>query len=77
MISTITSKGQITLPKPVREQLKLSAGDKVEFIVTDNGQLLLSPVTASVKQLKGMFPPPNKAVSLEQMDEAIAQGSAK
>lgn len=37
--ATITSKGQVTIPKRIREQLDLSAGDQVEFVVSDVGEL--------------------------------------
>ncbi|MBN1894039.1 AbrB/MazE/SpoVT family DNA-binding domain-containing protein, partial [bacterium] len=37
MVSTMTSKGQLTVPKKVRERLKLHAGDKLEFIFDEAG----------------------------------------
>jgi AbrB family looped-hinge helix DNA binding protein len=76
MIATMTSKGQITFPKIIRDRLKLTAGDKFKFTVTEEGTLLIIPLTASVKKLKGMLPPPHTAISLEKMDAAIAQGAA-
>ena len=72
MQATITSKGQITLPKALREQLQLSPGDRVEFILEDDNVVRMLPRLASVKHLKGMLPKPARPVSLEQMDEAIA-----
>ena len=75
MIATMTSKGQITFPKMIRDLLKLQAGDKFEFTLLDNGKLLVVPMTASVSKLKGMLPAPRKAFSLEEMDAAIAKGS--
>lgn len=77
MIATMSSKGQVTFPKAIREQLKLEAGDKVEFMITEDGQLLVVPKTASVKNLKGMLPKPAKAVSLKGMEAAVAKGSAE
>jgi AbrB family looped-hinge helix DNA binding protein len=75
MIATMTSKGQITFPKIIRDQLKLTTGDKFKFTVTEEGTLLIIPLTASVKKLKGMLPAPQTAISLEEMDSAIAQGA--
>jgi len=75
MLATMTSKGQVTFPKAIREQLNLEAGDKIEFTITDDGQLLIIPKTASVKKLKGMLPKPEKPISLEEMDKAISQGA--
>ena len=39
--STLTSKGQITLPKEVREHLHVSAGDRLDFLIDDDGQVLI------------------------------------
>ena len=75
MIATMSSKGQITFPKKIRDLLKLQAGDKFEFTLLDNGKLLVVPMTASVKKLKGILPAPKKAISLEEIEAAIAKGS--
>ena len=77
MQATITSKGQVTVPKKVRDQLHLKAGDRIEFLVDEDGTVRVVPVTAKVTELKGMVPKPRRAVSLEEMDEAIARGAAK
>ena len=76
MQAIITSKGQITLPKTLRDQLNLSTGDRIEFVVEEHNIVRLIPHLAPVKNLKGMLPKPAQAVSLEQMDEAIANGIA-
>ncbi len=73
MLATLTSKGQVTIPKQARDTLNLETGDRVEFIIDDDGRLFILPVTRSVKTLKGMLPKPTAPVSLEAMDEAIAQ----
>ncbi|MCF6191242.1 MAG: AbrB/MazE/SpoVT family DNA-binding domain-containing protein [Cocleimonas sp.] len=67
----------MTFPKAIRDQLGLEAGDKLEFTIIENGQLLIIPKKSSVKALKGMLPKPKKAISLEEMDNAIAQGAAE
>ena len=71
MQATITSKGQVTLPKPIRDMLHLRPGDKIDFTLDGDG-LRVTPVTASVTQLKGMVPRPAAPVSLREMDAAIA-----
>ena len=53
--ATITSKGQITLPKAIRDLLRLGAGDRVDFIVKDDGTVVLSPATVDVRELKGVL----------------------
>lgn len=73
MLATLTSKGQVTIPKQARERLNLDTGDRIEFIIDDDGRLFILPVTRSVKTLKGMLPKPSSPVSLEEMDKAIAQ----
>jgi antitoxin PrlF len=73
MLATLTSKGQITIPKPARDALDLRPGDRVEFVFGDDGRLFLLSATRPVNSLKGMLPKPAHAVSLEAMDAAIAE----
>ena len=75
MQTTITSKGQVTIPKPIRDALHLSVGDRVEFLVEPDGTIKVIPVTASVTELKGIVPPPKRTLSLDEMDQAIAEGA--
>jgi AbrB family looped-hinge helix DNA binding protein len=70
--ATLTSKGQITLPKSVRERLGLEAGDRIEFIESDQGFLVV-PTTRDIRSLKGIIPKPKKPVTLEEMNEATAK----
>ena len=73
-LATITSKGQITIPKAVRERLMLDAGDKIEFVFTKNREALIRPVSKTVDDLFGkLFIPGIKTVSIEEMDAAIAR----
>ena len=62
MRATITSKGQITLPKVLRDKLHLEPGDRVEFVVEADGVVRMIPRKASVKQLKGMLPKPKRPI---------------
>ncbi len=71
MISTITTKGQITLPVKIRQTLGLHTGDKISFILKDNHSIELIPVCTSVKSLKGMLPKHRKYVSIKDMNNAI------
>ena len=77
MQGTITSKGQVTLPKPIRDRLHLKPGDKIDFMLEDDGCLRVAPVTESVTQLKGMLPKPRVPVSVEEMNEAIARAATR
>ena len=76
-MTTLTSKGQVTIPKPLRDKLKLRAGDRLDFAVDPDGTVRLVPVTASVKELKGLVPPPKRALSLDELDDAIAEGASR
>ena len=72
--SSITVKGQTTLPKAVRESLAVKAGDKVRYVILDEGVLLM-PVRTS--RLYGSLKYDGPAVSLEAMDRAIADGATE
>jgi antitoxin PrlF len=71
--ATLTSKGQITIPIEVRKDLNLKPGDKILFLKSERGQYSLLPKNGSIKDLKGMFGPFHRTVSLEEMNEAIAE----
>lgn len=73
-LSTITSKGQITIPKEIREKLMLGTGDKIEFVLTNDREALIRPVSKKVDELFGKLHKPGmKAVSIEAMNKAIAR----
>jgi AbrB family looped-hinge helix DNA binding protein len=74
--ATITSKGQITIPVSVRNDLKVDAGDRVEFIQIAPGRYEFVAATHSISELKGMFGKPAKTVSIEDMNQAIARRGA-
>jgi antitoxin PrlF len=75
--ATITSKGQVTIPVKVRNALGLSTGDRIEFVVNEaTGHYEVIPTTTSVATLKGMVGKPAQAVSIEDMNAAIAHRGA-
>lgn len=74
--ATITSKGQITIPVEVRNALRIDAGDRVEFVEVGPGRYEFIAATRSVTALKGMFGKSKKAVSVEDMNAAIARRGA-
>ncbi len=68
----ITSKGQTTIPKKVREYLKLQPGDKVDFVIKDDGTVVMSPATLDIREIEGILHRPYmEAVSTEDMKTAI------
>ncbi len=73
-LATLTSKGQITIPKTVRDSLRLHAGDKVEFVITESREALLRPVTKKVDDVFGrLHKLGRKPISVEKMDAGIRQ----
>ncbi len=71
--ATLTSKGQTTVPLEVRSYLGLHTGDKLEFIIEDDGRVVLEALTSDVRELKGILPKPKKAITVEKMNKAIAK----
>ena len=75
--ATLTSKGQITLPKTIRDLLRLGVGDRVDFIVKDDRTVVLRPATVDVRELKGLLHKKGiKPLSVEQMNAIIRRRAA-
>lgn len=75
--ATLTSKGQLTLPKAIRDRLRLGVGDRVDFVVEDDGTVVLRPATADVRELKGFLHRKGiKPLSVEAMNAAIRRRAA-
>jgi antitoxin PrlF len=75
--ATLTSKGQITIPAEVRRVLNVQAGDRVEFVQVEPGRYEIVAATRSVRELKGLFGKPVRAVSIEEMNRSIAEQGAR
>jgi AbrB family looped-hinge helix DNA binding protein len=71
--ATITSKGQVTIPKDVRTRLGIDTGDRVEFVEIQDGVFQIVAATQDVQALKGIVPRPKKPVTVEAMKQAIAE----
>lgn len=70
--ATITSKGQVTIPKEIRDRLSLHAGDRVDFTLTEHGEVLLTPLARRVDDLFGrLHKSAQTALSPDAMDAAI------
>jgi AbrB family looped-hinge helix DNA binding protein len=74
--ATMTSKGQITIPASVRLSLQVEAGDRVEFVEIEAGRFELVAATRSVTELKGLVSKPRRAVTIDDMNRAIAHRGA-
>ena len=77
-ISTITSKGQVTIPKEIRERLGLRAGDRLEFQIEPDGKLKVTPMSRRVDQVFGMLSSKARAgrpLSPEDIDAGLRKPS--
>ena len=73
--SSITKKGQTTLPKPVRETLGVKAGDRVRYVISE-GEVRILPVRP-ISRLFGLVRHDGPTVSVEEMEQAVADGAAE
>jgi AbrB family looped-hinge helix DNA binding protein len=72
--ATITSKGQVTIPKAIRQALKVGAGDRLDFVLEGEGRVVVRPGVTDVTDLKGLLHRPGRRrVSLGEMNAAIAR----
>ena len=72
--ATLTTKGQVTIPKEVREHLGVDTGDRLSFVVQRDGTVIVKPITRHVRELSGLLHrPEQRAVSINEMDEGIAK----
>lgn len=74
--ATLTSKGQITIPAAVRVALGLDVGDRVEFVELEKGRFAIIPAVVPLQRLKGAISKPERPVSIDEMNTAIAQRRA-
>jgi AbrB family looped-hinge helix DNA binding protein len=76
--STLTSKGQVTLPKAVREALHLDAGDRVAWELRPDGAVVMRPETGDVLALFGcLVTRKSRPVTLAAMRQAIREGGTR
>jgi antitoxin PrlF len=77
MESAITVKGQATIPKAIREHLRVKPGDRIKFFVHPDGSVVLLPKRPAT-ELRGIVKSRRrKPVSIEEMNEAIADAAAR
>jgi AbrB family looped-hinge helix DNA binding protein len=72
--ATLTSKGQLTLPKRVRDALGLKPGDQVDFVLDASGEVRVRPGAHDVRELRGLLHRAGRpAVSVERMEQAVTR----
>lgn len=76
--TTMTSKGQLTIPKDVRDQLGIEPGTRF-FVTVRNGQVVAVPKNKKLADLAGILgrPPNGRSLSIEEIDDAIAEAVAE
>ncbi len=73
--ATLTTKGQITIPKEIRDHFGLEPGDRLSFNIGTDGELTVEPETVDIRSLRGVFKS-RKRVSLQAMETAIRRGAS-
>ena len=71
--TAITTKGQITLPKAIRDKLGVKPGDRVTFREQADGKIVVEAATVDLLSLCGVIKPKVRGVTVEDMNEAIGQ----
>lgn len=71
--STLSSKGQATIPKLIRERLGLKAGDRLDFAVAPDGTVRLRARNLKLAELQGILPKPKRRVTDDALDLAIRE----
>ncbi len=75
-VATVTSKGQVTIPKEIRDRLGVRPGSRIDFVETETGEIVVRVKKASIKALYGFLPYDGPAATVEQMNEAVARSVA-
>lgn len=69
--ATLTSKGQVTIPKEVRDKLGLDTGDRLAFRIREDGVVELAPENVDLMSLYGSLKPRVRGVSVEDMKATV------
>ena len=74
MLATLTSKGQITLPKEIRDRLGLDAGSMLDFELLPDNTIRAKRISPDARRIRGLLKSPHAApLTVVQMDEGIAK----
>jgi antitoxin PrlF len=77
MLATVTMKGQVTVPKAIREQLNIEQGTQLDFKLNGDGSISVRPLKRSALAIVGLLKRPGRAaVTVEQMNRAVAEAAA-
>jgi len=74
--STVTSKGQVTIPKEIRISAMIHEGSQIDFQIQNDGSILIIPIQRHISQLKGIIKSKRKKpVTIKEMKKAISDGA--
>jgi AbrB family looped-hinge helix DNA binding protein len=76
--TTMTTKGQVTVPREIRDRLGLKSGDKMAFTMLSDGTVVMRPKTRRLADLAGSLTRPGQPrVSIEDMNPFQATRARK
>ncbi len=78
--ATMTSKGQMTVPRVIRERLRIGPGDRLDFVVNEQGDVVVRPTKGDITSLRGLLAAPRskkRRVTIEDMNASILQSHAR
>lgn len=73
--ATITSKGQVTIPKEIRHHLGVGVGGKLRFMIEEGNHVAVVPAKRRIVDLVGILPRPKRTVTIEEMNEAVRRAA--
>jgi len=74
MFATLTSKGQVTLPKAIRDQLGLDAGAILDFQILEGNTITARQVLPDARRIRGLLESPHATpLNVERMDAAVSK----
>ena len=72
----LSSKGQLVIPKEVREFLHVRAGDRIDFVVRDDGEVVIRPAVTDLADLRGLLARRDgRVLTVEEMNAVIREGA--
>jgi antitoxin PrlF len=73
----LTSKGQVTIPKTIRDRFNLEPGVTLRFSIDPSGRIVVTPLTLGIEDLFGSLPKPRRALTLEEIEEVTSEAAVE
>jgi len=74
--STVSEKGRLVIPKDIRQALDVQRGDKLTWVMEDDGTIRVTVARGDLMALKGSIKSAGRSISTEEMDEAVKAGAS-